>query len=141
MQLGVPRAVLCVLALIAMAGPARAEICYDPQSTTPGSTELINGEQAQTSDQAGPDVGPMHQCPDDPIPPTPPPPPEPVVKGYIDGIVTDGGGAPRVRGWACATTLSQSISVHLYVGGAAGSGTYLGAHTANVSSGTGVANA
>jgi RHS repeat-associated protein len=74
----------------------------------------------------------------EPDPPPPPPAPAPQVKGYIDGVTSDNG---AVTGWACATTLDDSIDVHMYVGGAAGVGTLAWAGTANQSSGADVASA
>ncbi|MFT4249440.1 MAG: Ig-like domain-containing protein, partial [Pseudomonas sp.] len=59
-----------------------------------------------------------------------------VIKGNIDGI-TDG----NLTGWACSTYLDHSIDVHLYVGGAAGTGTMVGSHAANRSSEAAVATA
>jgi YD repeat-containing protein len=53
------------------------------------------------------------------------------VIGNIDGISSDNN---SVNGWACSTGLPQSIDVHLYVGGPAGTGTFLRAVTANVAS-------
>ncbi|UPG95257.1 hypothetical protein [Luteibacter aegosomatissinici] len=53
------------------------------------------------------------------------------VIGNIDGIAADNN---SINGWACSTGLSQSIDVHLYVGGPAGSGAFLRAVTANLAS-------
>ncbi|MDF3983654.1 hypothetical protein P3W23_16785 [Luteibacter sp. PPL554] len=55
-----------------------------------------------------------------------------VVMGVIDGV-TNGANA-TVGGWACASGLATSIDVQVYVGGPAGSGTWLGAFTANLAS-------
>ncbi|WP_274396955.1 RHS repeat domain-containing protein [Xanthomonas cucurbitae] len=59
-----------------------------------------------------------------------------VIKGGIDGISTT-----AISGWACSTNLSQSIDVQMYLGGAAGSGTFGGAATANLPSDGGIAAA
>ena len=61
--------------------------------------------------------------------------------GNIDGLNADGSGNYTVSGWACSTGLPSSVNVHLYVGGAAGTGTYIGAYAANVASEPAVANA
>lgn len=50
------------------------------------------------------------------------------IKGNIDGFTVDDA---EIRGWACATTRDESITVHLYVGGPAGSGVGIGAYIAN----------
>ena len=51
------------------------------------------------------------------------------VTGNVDGVSGD-----QIRGWACSTRISQPIDVHLYVGGPYGTGTEIGAFTANVAS-------
>ncbi|WP_369926225.1 hypothetical protein [Xanthomonas sp. NCPPB 2632] len=61
------------------------------------------------------------------------------VMGNIDGVTT--GANATISGWACASGLAQSIDVHLYVGGPAGSGTGVGAYTANQPSETAVQTA
>lgn len=58
------------------------------------------------------------------------------IYGNIDGLSNG-----MLLGWACSTRLNQSIDVHLYVGGPAGTGTGVGAYTANRSSEPGVAAA
>lgn len=45
-----------------------------------------------------------------------------VVKGVIDGVYSDGAGGFVVTGWACSTGRDESIRVHGYAGGQAGSG-------------------
>ncbi|MEE5092555.1 hypothetical protein V2H26_21710 [Xanthomonas euvesicatoria] len=57
-----------------------------------------------------------------------------VIKGGIDGINNT-----VIAGWACSTNLSQSVDVHMYLGGAAGSGNFGGATTANLPSDSGIA--
>lgn len=62
------------------------------------------------------------------------------ITGMIDGIY----GSPgqyTVNGWACAMYDPISIQVHLYLGGAAGSGTFIGAYAASNSSESAVAAA
>jgi YD repeat-containing protein len=54
------------------------------------------------------------------------------VMGTIEGVST--GASAAVTGWACASGLAASINVHLYVGGPAGTGTDIGAYTANQTS-------
>ncbi|HIE5510995.1 TPA: RHS repeat domain-containing protein [Stenotrophomonas maltophilia] len=44
-------------------------------------------------------------------------PPSKVI-GNIDGVTSDG----QIRGWACSTGIDSSIDIHVYTGGAAGSG-------------------
>jgi YD repeat-containing protein len=51
------------------------------------------------------------------------------VMGTIEAVST--GANATVTGWACASGLAASIDVHLYVGGPAGTGTAIGAYTAN----------
>jgi YD repeat-containing protein len=55
-----------------------------------------------------------------------------VVMGAIDAVST--GANAMITGWACASGLATSIDVHLYVGGPAGTGTKIGAYTANQNS-------
>jgi RHS repeat-associated protein len=59
-----------------------------------------------------------------------------LVMGAIDGIDA----STAVVGWACSTYRNDSIPVHLYVGGPAGSGTNVGAYTANLASEPAVAS-
>lgn len=67
-------------------------------------------------------------------------PPEPKVIGHIDRVVaTDGGYS--VRGWACQVGEPRSLNVHLYAGGAAGAGTAIRSVSANLASGSDIANA
>ena len=56
--------------------------------------------------------------------------PDNAVRGYIDGVVSDGNQV-IFYGWACAEGIAQSIAVHFYAGGPAGSGSFLVAGTAN----------
>lgn len=60
------------------------------------------------------------------------------VIGNIDGLSSDNN---SLLGWACSTGRPQSIDVHLYVGGPAGTGTALHVATANLASETGVQQA
>ncbi|MFT4807327.1 MAG: hypothetical protein ACI9LX_000644 [Paraglaciecola sp.] len=62
------------------------------------------------------------------------------VKGYIDRI-SGSFGTYKLDGWACQTGYKDSIKVHVYVGGAAGTGKILKGASANQSSETGVASA
>lgn len=68
----------------------------------------------------------------------PPPSPTSVIRGVIDGVNSN---KTAILGWACSSGLDQSISVHLYLGGAAGVGTYYGAYQANLASEAAVASA
>lgn len=64
------------------------------------------------------------------------------VKGYIDSVsLINNAQAVRVKGWACDYNESKSINIHLYVGGAAGSGTILKAMKASAASESGVQKA
>lgn len=56
------------------------------------------------------------------------------ITGVIDGIYSAGDGSYYIAGWACVKYSEQSISVHLYLGGPAGSGTIIGGYAANSSS-------
>src|SRR5262249_14458315 len=53
------------------------------------------------------------------------------IAGVIDSVPWDGSQV-FVNGWACARGLAQSIGVHVYVGGPAGTGPWLTAGTANL---------
>lgn len=68
-------------------------------------------------------------------------PPGSSIVGNVDGVTTVPGVGLRIRGWACSTYMNSSINVHLYLGGPAGSGTAIGAYTANLSSEPAVASA
>lgn len=63
------------------------------------------------------------------------------ITGHIDARPIDGSGNASIEGWACSTGLAQSINVDLYVGGPAGSGTFVGRYPANQSSEPAVASA
>ena len=43
------------------------------------------------------------------------------ITGYLDGAVKNADGSVTVRGWACMTTVGESIDTHVYLGGTAGS--------------------
>ncbi|HTO98783.1 MAG TPA: hypothetical protein VMK66_17155 [Myxococcales bacterium] len=62
------------------------------------------------------------------------------VRGYLDGVWTSGDQV-YIGGWACAAGIAQSIAVHVYAGGPAGSGTWVTAGVANQSSEPAVAQA
>lgn len=62
------------------------------------------------------------------------------VIGKIESI-TKSGENYYAKGWACQKRFSTSIGVHLYVGGAAGTGTYIGNGTANQTSEAAIAGA
>jgi hypothetical protein len=66
--------------------------------------------------------------------------PDNAIRGYIDGVY-DGGGQVVLSGWGCARGIAQSIWVHFYAGGPAGSGQWLGAGPANQASEWGVLQA
>ncbi len=87
-----------------------------------------------------PPVAPPVVTPKPPVTP-PPAPTQGEVKGVIDGISAAAQGSYNISGWACAQFSPQSLSVHLYLGGAAGSGTLIGATTPNGSSEAQVATA
>jgi len=63
------------------------------------------------------------------------------ILGNIDGVPIDGSGNASVGGWACSTSLAQSINADLYLGGPYGTGTFIGRYTANQSSEPAVASA
>ncbi|RAO75911.1 chitinase N-terminal domain-containing protein [Dyella jiangningensis] len=64
------------------------------------------------------------------------------IRGNIDGVSVDGNGLnAKINGWACSSSITQSIAVHLYVGGPAGTGTFIGSYNANLASEAGVATA
>lgn len=60
-----------------------------------------------------------------------------VVTGNVDGVSPSG----LITGWACSTYVAAPIAVHLYLGGAAGTGAFAGAYSANQASEPGVASA
>ena len=66
--------------------------------------------------------------------------PDNTIRGYIDNASYDGIQVILV-GWACAGGIAQSVNVHVYVGGPAGSGTWFTAGTANQPSEPAVAQA
>lgn len=49
----------------------------------------------------------------------------------ITGNIDEVSNAGVIRGWACSTRIDASVDVHVYVGGAAGSGTFALSGTAN----------
>src|SRR5436190_2227416 len=53
------------------------------------------------------------------------------IRGYIDAAPWDGNQVV-VSGWACAAGVAQSVWVHIYVGGPAGSGSWFSAGVANL---------
>lgn len=63
------------------------------------------------------------------------------VLGNIDDLRPSSDGAYELTGWACSTGRDAPIDVHLYVGGAAGTGTLLGAFPANQTSEPAIATA
>ena len=54
--------------------------------------------------------------------------------GNVDGITYDTTGLPIVSGWACDRGITTSVSVAVYAGGPAGTGTLIGTITANSAS-------
>jgi RHS repeat-associated protein len=60
-----------------------------------------------------------------------------IVLGNVDGVSSGG----IITGWSCSSYLSQSIPVHLYFGGPAGSGTFIGSYQADQSSEPAMASA
>jgi len=56
--------------------------------------------------------------------------PDNTIRGYIDSAF-DGGGQVVLAGWGCALGVAQSIWVHVYAGGPAGSGQWVTAGVAN----------
>lgn len=63
------------------------------------------------------------------------------IVGNIDGVEGSDVAGFVLRGWACSSGQNASVSVHMYAGGAAGSGTYAGAFNANLASEPGVSAA
>jgi YD repeat-containing protein len=90
----------------------------------PGAPAPIRSNLAPTCDPNDPNCDQCYGC--DPTPTSPPPSSSPI--GYLDGIGNDGG----VWGWAFDPDAgAQSIDVHFYIDGPAGSGQGVGAATAN----------
>jgi hypothetical protein len=56
--------------------------------------------------------------------------PDNAIRGYLDNAA-DGGDQVVLRGWGCARGVAQSIWVHVYAGGPAGSGQWVTAGLAN----------
>lgn len=54
--------------------------------------------------------------------------------GNVDAVNADANWNYSVSGWACSTGMPGSVSVHLYAGGPAGSGSFLGDTVANLAS-------
>lgn len=63
------------------------------------------------------------------------------IRGHVEAVSDDGAGGKILTGWACSSFMDESIGVHLYVGGAAGGGTFVGGYTANLQSESAVAAA
>jgi len=59
--------------------------------------------------------------------------PDNAIRGYIDNA-SDRGGQVVLSGWGCARGVAQSIWVHVYAGGPAGSGQFVTAGLANEAS-------
>lgn len=68
-------------------------------------------------------------------------PPLNPVRGYLDGIQVNADQSLNVQGWACQSFSNTPVDVHLYVDGAAGTGTIVAAATANSASEPAVAAA
>lgn len=62
------------------------------------------------------------------------------ITGWIDSV-SPSGGPSILSGWACARTSDSPISVHVYAGGPAGSGTFVTAAAADLASESAVAQA
>lgn len=58
-------------------------------------------------------------------------PNQPNVIGHVEGFVTENS-QHYIKGWACASGETQSIQVHLYSGGPAGTGSFVKATAANL---------
>lgn len=56
------------------------------------------------------------------------------IKGVLDFVTLQPNGSVRLHGWACDTGVNTSITIHIYVNGAAGVGQVYRAANANVSS-------
>ncbi|WP_411850100.1 DUF6531 domain-containing protein [Stenotrophomonas sp. LGBM10] len=67
--------------------------------------------------------------------------PPATVVGDIGGVTHDGNGNYAVEGWACSVGIDSPITVHAYVGGSAGGGTFAVSGTANRPTDGNVANA
>ncbi len=92
--------------------------------TTPRAPAPIQSNLAPVCDPNDPNCDQCFDC--DPTPTPPPPSSSPI--GYLDGIGGDGG----AWGWAFdPNAAAQSIDVHFYIDGPAGSGHWGGATTAN----------
>ncbi|WP_249027551.1 RHS repeat domain-containing protein, partial [Xanthomonas theicola] len=63
-----------------------------------------------------------------------------VIRGNIDGLSGHADGRYVIGGWACSSGWAASIDVHLYVGGAAGTGTFATAARADLASEPAVAS-
>jgi hypothetical protein len=57
--------------------------------------------------------------------------PDNAIRGVIDNAPWDGGQV-MLNGWACARGIAQSVAVHIYAGGPAGSGSWVTAGVANL---------
>lgn len=66
--------------------------------------------------------------------------PDNAVRGYIDAVIP-AGDQVVLSGWGCAEGIAQSIAVHVYAGGPAGSGSWVTAGAANLWSEPAVAQA
>jgi|GEM_PF-665899 len=123
---------MCLVAAALLHGtPAYAQFCEVPLGGDPTTSKAIERGTAGDATTAS-------YCPELPWQPEPEPPlpPPSVVTGYIDGI-----SANNIVGWACSTHRDESIDVHLYLGGAFGSGVMQGSYRADNPSEPGVASA
>lgn len=64
-----------------------------------------------------------------------------VIRGNLDGINEDSNGLHHLTGWACSSGRPAAVNVHIYVGGAAGTGQFIGEVLANQASEPAVAAA
>lgn len=55
--------------------------------------------------------------------------PTATIRGEIAGVIHDGNWDYSVQGWACSVGVNAPIDVHVYAGGPAGAGTYVGSAT------------
>jgi RHS repeat-associated protein len=63
------------------------------------------------------------------------------IRGHIDGVFRHSDGRDYITGWACASAFNESIRVHVYLGGPAGSGDGVASVLSSSPSESAVANA
>ena len=111
---------------------------YVPTSSGGSGPGFAAGDTPSRGGAKGKEANPELCADCDPTDEPPPPPAPSEIRGVVDGVTSN---KTAIVGWACSSGINSSITVHLYLGGAAGTGTYYGAYQANMASEPAVASA